>query len=85
MSESSDRSNDSGVDDLLDAIRRVVFPEGALCTGWVLVTEWVDLDGQHWTYTAKDSNNPIWRHEGLLQHVLNNGLDVTDDDEDEGY
>lgn len=77
----SDPEPEQGVDSLLRAVSQAVFPEGALCTGWVLVSEWVDVDGEHWTYTARDDNNPVWRHEGLLQHVLNNGLEVIDDDE----
>jgi hypothetical protein len=74
----------SGMDAMLDAVRKVIFPEGALCTSWVVVTEWVDLDGHYWTYVARDDNGPPWRHAGLLAHVLDEGLDRDDEyDEDD--
>lgn len=73
------------MDDVLAAVRAVVFPEGALCTSWVIVTEWVDLDGNYWTYVAKDDQQPPWRHTGLLNHVLAEGIDSNDDDDDDEY
>jgi hypothetical protein len=78
----NDAGQTSGMDEVLDAVRKVVFPEGALCTSWVVVTEWVDLDGNYWTYVAKDPTNPPWRHEGLINHVISEGLDPGDDDDD---
>jgi hypothetical protein len=78
-----DGSRQSGMEEVLDAVRGAVFPEGALCTSWIVVTEWVDLDGTFWTYVAKDDTNPPWRHEGLLQYVVNEGIERGNDDEDD--
>jgi hypothetical protein len=69
--------------DLLGAMGDAIFPEGAMNTAWVLVSEWMDAEGNYWTHSAKDSRNPIWRHTGLVQHALDDGLDA-DEDDDEG-
>jgi hypothetical protein len=55
-----------------------------MCTGWVIVSEWMDAEGQYWTYIGADERNPPWRHYGLMSWVLSGGAvgpDEEDDDE----
>ena len=62
--------SDKTIEDMLVGIGRNTFPEGAMCTGWVIVSEWMDADGQYWTFCAVDDRNPPWRHKGLISYVL---------------
>lgn len=71
------------MEDLLQTIAGDAFPSGALCTAWVLITEWMDSNGAIWTWTAADPNSPPWRKQGLVQWSLDAGLDDYDDDEED--
>ena len=73
------------MEDLLVGMSKDAFPEGAMCTGWVIVSEWMDADGQFWTFTGADDRNPPWRHLGLIYHVLESGSyeNTRDRDDDE--
>lgn len=71
---------DSNVDvegfrnDLLDLINKyasqMVNHEGALCTNYILSTEFVDVENTFWTLVVKDETVPPWRTCGLLQYVI---------------
>lgn len=66
-----DHTKPSVIDDALADIGRVAFVEPAICTGWVLVSEWMgEGDKDYWTLTLADSQNPDWRLRGLLRHAL---------------
>lgn len=41
--------------------------DGAMCTGWVLVAQWVGADGGHWMTRLADSETPRWQTLGLLR------------------
>ena len=63
----------SVIDDALAEIGRVAFIEPAICTGWVLVSEWMGDSAEgsdYWTLTLADDLNPDWRLKGLLRHAL---------------
>lgn len=49
-----------------------VDPDGAVCTGWVLVAEWQDSTGRWWVTRWSDTNMPPWRADGLLYHATQN-------------
>jgi len=70
------------MEDLLVAMSKDTFPEGAMCTGWVIVSEWMDADGQFWTYVGADDRNPPWRHLGLLSYCVDTVGYVQDADDD---
>ena len=55
---------------MLHHVQQEMFPEGALCTAWVLTTEWMSLDGEWFTMTITDQSAPPWRHAGLLSKSL---------------
>ena len=43
--------------------------EGALNTGWILVSEWMDSNGNFWFSTHSEPEMPIWRLNGMLVHA----------------
>jgi len=76
------------MEETLHAMSKGSFPEGAICTGWISVSEWLDVNGEYWTYVSVDQTNPPWRHSGLLSWVLdsdvlrpNHDYDLDHDDE----
>jgi hypothetical protein len=54
------------VAEMLHHVQQEIFPEGAMCTAWVLSTEWMNVDGEWFTFTLTDQSAPVWRHLGLL-------------------
>lgn len=52
--------------DAIAATAGSVDGEGAICTGWVLVAEWMTADGAH-CMTRLDSAPPRWLIVGLLR------------------
>lgn len=65
-----DDDNSSPIDDALAEIGRIAFPEPAICTSWVLISEWFGGEKNYWTLLLADSEQPEWRQYGLLQHAL---------------
>lgn len=55
---------------------------GAMCTSFVLITEWVDSKGEFYSFTVKDNESPPWRHEGLINYALANEIYETEEGED---
>jgi hypothetical protein len=43
--------------------------DGALCTSWILVSEWMDSHGNFWFSTHTEPDMPIWRTNGMLSHA----------------
>jgi hypothetical protein len=59
------------IDDALAEIGRIAFLNPAICTGWVLVSEWMgEGDRDYWTLTLADGQNPDWRHQGLIHYAI---------------
>lgn len=44
--------------------------EAAVCTGYILVAEWSDLDGKTWMTQNGAHKQPAWRTRGLLAEAL---------------
>ena len=60
----------------LDAVNNAVHglatlldKEGAMCTSWVLVSEWIDSEGDGRFSTHSEPDLPVWRINGMLQHA----------------
>lgn len=68
---------------LNDSSKSAVNNEGAFCTAFVLCAEYVDVNGQYYTWVLKDDQSPVWRLEGLLNYVLQNEIFETEDDEED--
>jgi len=67
------------IDDLIAQVGRQQ-DKPMICTGWVLVCEGYDgVEYSMETYT--DTNNPEWRHSGLLQYASSNFLEVMEEEE----
>lgn len=59
------------IDNALAEIAQIAFQDPAICTGWVLVSEWMgEGKKDYWTLTLADTDNPDWRHKGLIHHAL---------------
>lgn len=67
----------------VEEVGRAVFPDGAILTSWVLITEWMDSDGEWWCHVATDDQAPIWRHHGLVAYAAEHDLCLDPDDDDE--
>lgn len=49
------------------------FPDGAYCTGWVLVSEWLLPDGTKRLAATKTAGLTQWGATGMLHHTLYSG------------
>jgi hypothetical protein len=68
---------------MLHEVQQNIFPEGALCTAWVLTTEWLSVDGEYYTFTVTDGGAPPWHHAGLLSKAqLDIDAEMADDTPD---
>lgn len=63
------------IETMLDGLAQVMANETdspqPMCTGWVLVVEWTDINGQPWLGRMWDEKIPAWRRDGMLQYALN--------------
>jgi hypothetical protein len=57
------------VNDAVQNLSTLLAPDGALCTTWILVSEWVDIDGNFWFSTHSEPEQPVWRQTGMLDHA----------------
>lgn len=62
-------------DDKRDAIHDAIqanAPHGldAILTGWALVTEWMDHDGERWLSKAHAAATTSWAADGMHHHAL---------------
>lgn len=73
--------------ELLDVLSRLakqhVDKEGAMCTAFVVSSEWVSSDGEYYIMTLTDNDSPPWRHEGLLQYTIANEIYDTEEEGEE--
>ena len=63
--------------------------DGAMNIGWVVVAEWVDVEGRYWLTRWDDGSMPPWRADGLLTYATQDGEGETrvggfDDDDEDG-
>lgn len=57
---------------------------GGILTGWVLVAETVDADGERWLHRLDGPDTiTAWAREGMLHNALNSGSWLSADDDDE--
>jgi hypothetical protein len=74
-----------GLLDLLNkSAKEVVDKEGALCTNFILVAEFVDTTNEYYKLVLKDESLPPWRHTGLLYHVLETEFSEEEEEEEDG-
>lgn len=56
--------------------------DGALLTGYILVAEWVDPDGQRWLSRGASTGTTSWQRAGWLHEALHNWPDNSTRDRD---
>lgn len=61
------------VNNAVQGLATLLDKEGAMCTTWLLVSEWIDSEGNFWFSTHSEPDLPIWRKNGLLQHSIDTG------------
>ena len=78
------------IEDAIAELGRVAFQQPAICTGWVLVSEWFGGNNEFWIMAIHDDNSPPWRHSGMLDYAIgrigdeiDDYLGESDDDDDE--
>ena len=56
-------------------------PKGqdAILTGWALVTEWMDHDGERWLSRSHAAHTPSWAASGMHHEALYGDWDESDD------
>jgi len=55
--------------DALDNLGKFLHHDGAMLTGWALVCEWMDGDGDIWMSAHADAGTPPWRAYGLMAYA----------------
>jgi hypothetical protein len=68
--EPARRSPQEVLAEAIAATSPAVDSDGAVCTGWVLVAEWVGSDGGYLMSRLCDGTSPVWRVKGLLCEAL---------------
>jgi hypothetical protein len=58
--------------------------ETAVCTTWILVTEWVDDHGDVWLEENRTTDLPAWRRNGILNYILSEFEQPWDEEEEDG-
>jgi hypothetical protein len=67
MSHDSDPARDA----IHDAIQaHAPIGQQAVLTGWALVAEWMDHDGERWLSRAHAASTPKWTAEGMWHEAL---------------
>lgn len=57
------------VNNAVQGLATLLDKDGAMCTSWVIVSEWIDSDGNFWFSTHSEPDLPIWRMNGMLAHA----------------
>lgn len=66
------------IEDAIAELGRAAFQQPAICTGWVLVSEWFGGENEYWIMAIHDENSPPWRHSGMLDYAINRVADEID-------
>lgn len=54
----------------LDNLGKFLHYDGAILTGWALVCEWMDGEGDVWMSAHADKDTPPWRAHGLMAYAM---------------
>lgn len=69
MSGDSDPGRDA-IHDAIQANARLGKEDGAILTGWALVTEWMDPQGGRWLSKGHSAGTTKWAANGMLHEAL---------------
>jgi hypothetical protein len=51
-----------------------------MCTNYILISEYVNGDGEFYSLAIKDESIPVWRHKGLLYHIYETEFNDLDEE-----
>lgn len=57
------------VSNAVQGLSTLLDQDGAYCTSWILVSEWMDSNGNFWFSTHSEPEMPVWRISGMLSHA----------------
>lgn len=57
---------------LLDEYGKSINSDGVFVTGYAIVAEFFDGNGDYWSTTIYEDKVPVWHITGLMQHALEN-------------
>lgn len=78
-SEQNKKQHRKLIDDAVAELGRIAFDQPAICTGWVLVSEWFGGKNEYWVQSLHDDQSPPWRHTGMLDYAQNRLTEEVDD------
>jgi hypothetical protein len=71
------------IDQLIKGSKRENEETSAVCTTWILLTEWVNGDGDVWLEEHRTIDLPAWRRAGILNYVLTEPEHLPEEDYDD--
>lgn len=77
MSGDSDPGRDA-IHDAIQANARLGKEDGAILTGWVLVAEWMDPQGERWLSRGHAASTTQWSANGMSHEALYGDWDSED-------
>lgn len=80
MPDNSDPQRDA-IHDVLQANSPAHTERGGILTGWVVVTEWMDTEGERWLAKAHSSSLVPWSASGFHHEALYGNWPGAEDDE----
>lgn len=63
-------NSDAKRDAIHEAIQANGTVEGGMLTGWALVSEWMDQDGERWLARAHSASTASWEAKGMWHDAL---------------
>ena len=70
MDEEQQQDPNEIVEAAIQALAGLVSPDGAVCTGWVLVSQWSDVEGNQAMGYQTGDRTATWTQRGLLSEAL---------------
>lgn len=64
--------------------KTLVTEDGAFCTSFVMIAEYMDSNGQFYSVTLKDPDSPLWRVRGLIEYARENEFYLREEPQEDG-
>jgi len=76
-----EKSLSTQVDEVIHSVGSAT-SEVAVCTSWILLTEWTDGNGGMWLEEYRTTGIAPWKREGILNYVLTTDVPIEADTDD---
>lgn len=70
MAEEQQRNPNDIIDEAVQSLAGLVSEDGAVCTGWVLISQWSGVDGTQAMGYQTGEQTATWTQRGLLHEAL---------------